>query len=683
MKAWPGLNDWLYAAKTFAAAMLSLYLAMSIGLARPYWAMATVYIVAQPLAGATRSKAAYRLVGTLVGAIVTVALVPNLVNAPELLSAALALWTGACLYVALLDRTPRSYLFMLAGYTTALIGFPAVTTPDAIWSLALERVEEIGIGILCTTVISAVVFPRPLGPLLSGRILTWVDNASTWTEKILSGSPDTATPAPYVGLAADAVELRLLASHLSYDTSHFQTATRWVAEMQRRMVLLLPLLAGIADRLGALRAANAITPALDQLLAELRQWVRAGAPPARQEADRMRTAISRLEAETDPHAGWDQVVSLSLLRRLRQLVDLRQDIRDLRRHIDAGGGPLATPLAVNTHRPLRQHRDHGMALWSALASVLTIAVLCTFWIASTWAAGASAVGFAAVVGCLFAAPDDPTPAMRKFLIGTALSVVGVGIGQFAILPVVHDFGTLTLVLGAFFIPVGLLTAIPATQPFGAALGFIASTLLGLQSTYAANFVTFADGGMAVTLGVATSLVMTALVRSVGAGWSARRLLRTSWRDLAAIPDGQAAHDSNALSELLLDRLGLLVPRLAASGAEHSHAAVTLLTDLRVGINMVDLQRDRAALPPSARAAVSTVLLGAARYFAAQAEAGRTHVPPPDLLCDIDRALDAAIALGRPRNRDLLLQLVGIRRSLFADAPPHHPEPAATSPRQAA
>ncbi|HEY1410912.1 MAG TPA: FUSC family protein, partial [Rhodopila sp.] len=130
MSRWPGTNQWLFAVKTFAAAMLALYIAVSIGLDRPYWAMATVYVIAQPLAGSLRSKAAFRLIGTLVGASATVVLVPNLVDAPELLSAALALWVGICLYIALLDRTPRSYVFMLAGYTAALIGFPSVATPD-------------------------------------------------------------------------------------------------------------------------------------------------------------------------------------------------------------------------------------------------------------------------------------------------------------------------------------------------------------------------------------------------------------------------------------------------------------------------------------------------------------------------------------------------------------------------
>jgi uncharacterized membrane protein YccC len=389
MIRWPGVNEWLFALRTFAAAMLAFYIALSIGLDRPYWAMATVYIVAQPLIGAMRSKAIYRLIGTLMGAAATVLLVPNLVDAPELLTAALALWTGVCLYIALLDRTPRSYLFMLAGYTAVLIGFPAVTTPDAIWDIALSRVEEIGLGIICTTIVSTVVFPCELGPLLSDRILAWVGRASTWTEELLNGAEDIGTTAAHIQLAADVVELRLLSSQLAYDTSKYQAATRWVVEVQRRMVLLLPLLASIGDRLSALRAAGGITPPLQRLLADVSVWVRAGAPPPRSEAERMRAAIAQLEAETDPRAGWNEIMRGSLLLRLRQLVNVRQDIRDLRQHIEAGGGALTTPLAMRLRGPERLHHDHGLALLSGFAAALTILVLCAFWIATGWQAAAA------------------------------------------------------------------------------------------------------------------------------------------------------------------------------------------------------------------------------------------------------------------------------------------------------
>ena len=114
-----------------------------------------------------------------------------------------------------MNRTQHSDLFTLAAYTSVLIGFPAVATTDAMWDIALARVEEIGLGIVCATLISVVVFPRALGPLLSARILSWVASAGTWTELVLSGADGGASTDGHIRLAADAVELRMLTSHLS------------------------------------------------------------------------------------------------------------------------------------------------------------------------------------------------------------------------------------------------------------------------------------------------------------------------------------------------------------------------------------------------------------------------------------------------------------------------------------
>ena len=104
----PTWRDWAFALKVLAAAVLALFLALWLDLPRPYSGRDTVFITVQPFAGATRSKAIYRVYGTVLGAIVAVILVPNHVNAPQLLTLAIALWVGACLYVSLLDRTARS-----------------------------------------------------------------------------------------------------------------------------------------------------------------------------------------------------------------------------------------------------------------------------------------------------------------------------------------------------------------------------------------------------------------------------------------------------------------------------------------------------------------------------------------------------------------------------------------------
>jgi len=138
----PGTFDprWaLFSANSFIAAMLAIYLAFRLGLQRPYWAMLTVYLTAQPLAGAVRSRAAYRLLGTLLGASAAVALVPLLVDQPSLMTLAITSWAALCLYVSLQDRTPRSYAFLLAGYTATTIAFSSVAAPHLVFEVALGR----------------------------------------------------------------------------------------------------------------------------------------------------------------------------------------------------------------------------------------------------------------------------------------------------------------------------------------------------------------------------------------------------------------------------------------------------------------------------------------------------------------------------------------------------------------
>lgn len=51
---------------------------------------------------------------------------------PPLPSGGLAAWLGLCVRFAMLDRTSRSYVFLLAGYTAAIIGIPSVGAPEAV-----------------------------------------------------------------------------------------------------------------------------------------------------------------------------------------------------------------------------------------------------------------------------------------------------------------------------------------------------------------------------------------------------------------------------------------------------------------------------------------------------------------------------------------------------------------------
>jgi uncharacterized membrane protein YccC len=665
----PTANELIFALKTFLGAMLALAIAFWLGLDNPYWCMATAYIVAQPLTGAMRSKALYRFIGTLVGGIAAVVLVPNLVNAPLLLSLALSIWIGLCLYLSLLDRSPRAYLFMLAGYTAGIIGFPSVTEPNLIFETALTRVEEISIGIACTTLVGTLFFPRPLGPVLAARIVAWLKPAADWAVAALAGrEEDAQTRAARRQLAAEAVDISMMATQLAYDTSHLQSATVHVQRLRLYVLSLMPVLSSIGDRVAALKTLNAITPALQSLLLDVANWIADGG--SSETPDRLEASITALERQAGAEFTWPGVLRTALLVRLHELVSMVRHSRAIRAHVvDSAPEPQAAAAQVALAAP-HQVRDHGLAVLSAVAAVLATMLVCGFWIITGWPSGAGAAVMVAIACSFFAAQDDPAPAIALMLRNALIVIVADAVYVFVILPRVETFPELMLVLLPAGLIIGVLVSRPATFGTGMVMGAVGSTILSLGNGYSGNFSGYANAGLGLIFGLASALVITRLIRSVGAAWSARRLLRAGWRDIADAADlRRANHDRAHLTGIMMDRLGLLMPRLAAVSPGADLAAADALVDLRVGLNVIGIQREMNFLGPVERAQLAGVLAGIAAYYR-----GNPLVPAPHhLLSAIDRAISTiADTIGsthdRP-HREALMMLVGLRLVLFAGAPP--------------
>ncbi|MFL7905568.1 FUSC family protein [Azospirillum argentinense] len=681
------LNEALFSVKAFAAAMAALYIAFSMGLPRPFWAMATAYIVSGPLSGAVRSKAVFRVAGTALGCAGAIALVPALADSPELLTLALGLWVAVCLFISLLDRTPRSYLFMLAGYTIGLIGFPAVTDPSTIFDTGLARVEEILIGILCATVVHSVVFPQSVGPTLLGRLDATLRDAERWTREALSRetAPEGAANAQErQKLARDITELRVMATHLPYDTSDVRWMTRAVRAMQDRMAYLLPLTAGIEDRLDALR--GQLPAEVSALLADLDRWV-GGDPVGGDDeeggADRLRAEIARLSPVIGADTGWKEATLLNLLTRLRSLVDIHQDCRDLRAHIRDSKSSLPERLDPLTRRRSRDvfHLDAGMALWSGFAALLGIAVVCAFWIGTGWSSGSAAAMMTAVFCCFFASLDDPAPGIRLFLVFTLLSVPLAAFYLLVVLPSFDSFPMLVLGLAPTFLLLGVFVARPATMGKAMALlmGVVGS--LSLLDLGTGDFASFLNSNVAQVVGIATALLVTQLCRSVGAAWSARRLLRAGWSEIAAMTAARSGIPVGSFENRMLDRVGLLSSRLALAGPQQDLAAADAVNDLRVGLNVAELQRARRALGGPAAPHVARLLGAVGQHFRGLSSR-RLGTPPAEVLPMMDAALSNLSAEPRSAERDrAVIALAGLRRALFPHLTFAAPESSSESLRE--
>jgi len=248
----PPARDWFYGVRTFAASMIALYIAMLMQMPRPYWAMATVYIVSSPYVGPTSSKALYRAIGTFLGAAAAVLFVPMFVQSPYLLVVIIALWTGILLFLSMHLRTANNYALMLAGYTLPLIALPVVDNPLGVWDVAEARTEEIFLGIVCAAVIGSMFWPRRLAPVFVDSAAKWFADAALYSQRFLARN---VQPEEVSALRASMVgtfnTLELMIGQLPHEGARPQTV-RNTKELRGRMINLLPVVDALDDALYAL-----------------------------------------------------------------------------------------------------------------------------------------------------------------------------------------------------------------------------------------------------------------------------------------------------------------------------------------------------------------------------------------------------------------------------------------------
>lgn len=674
----PKFWDVVFSLKTFAAAMLALWIGLMANLSNPYWSIAAVYIVAHPLSGATTSKGFYRLIGTAIGGAVTIIFVPHLVNSPEILTLAIGLWMGACLVVSLMDGTPRSYLFMLAGYTVAIASFAVVSTPQTTFDYALSRVEEIAIGIICAAVVNRIVFPRHSGPVLVGRIDNWLRDGARLAVASMHG--EGAGPEflrDRQRLAADMLELRNLTTHVAYDTSSIREVGTPLRVLQQRMVAVLPIISSLHDVL-MLRPGEGEKPwhpAVQKLLDAACDWIESGEPLTEERRAAMVRLIDEIEREGRDATTWDALLPFNVAARVRDLIQIWSDCITLRQDIVSCSRHALRWRRYDAHlKDSPMHRDFGMAILSGFSAFLATCVATAFWIATGWAQGSAMAMMAGVFCCIFATMDDPVPVIRKFNWLLLIVVAAAFVFEFALLPLVDDFFALVLVLGLFLVPAGLLLAIPSQFLLGMVLCVNLPSLLMLQGHLTHDFVSFANSNLATIMGIVIAAVVTSLVRSVGAEWSLRRLVAAGWNDIAlAAERGPRRHRRQRMNRLLLrmiDRIGMMTPRLALVPAADV-ARVDLLRDLRNGMNTIDLQQYRSKLPVPCRDAVDAVLDGVGSHYRALSHhSGKLPAVDTGLLASIDRAIAAIIESGSPAAAGRArTALVALRFNLFPDAPP--------------
>ncbi|MBC2775246.1 FUSC family protein [Rhizobium sp. AQ_MP] len=151
------------ALQLFIASGLALGFAKQLDLANPFWAAMPVWVVHQPFREDLLTRAALRIVGTLVGAVVSLCLI--VLHPPQLvLIVCLSAFIGGCAALAFTIGTSRSYGTFMAAITMLVVVLPFLSglphqgaaTPVA---LAVDRILCTILGVICVAAVTVLFTP--------------------------------------------------------------------------------------------------------------------------------------------------------------------------------------------------------------------------------------------------------------------------------------------------------------------------------------------------------------------------------------------------------------------------------------------------------------------------------------------------------------------------------------------
>ena len=576
----------LYSVRSFAAAMLAYYVALAIGLERPSWAIITVYIVSQTSVGASLSRSLYRLAGTVAGAGATVLIVPTFVNTPILCSVILAGWITFCLYLSLLERTPRAYAFVLAGYTASLIGFPAVADPGTVFNIALIRVQEIAIGIVCAALIHRYILPARISGLFNSKLAQTLHAARQRIADTLAGKADAQSEPLHLALALQF--LQGISHHIPYDFALSVPARQARKALHDRLARLVIVNGELCDRLQAI----AEMPAdMQRLLDDVQAWLTCDdTGKRRNSADALQQRSAQLAQRHAAQAlTFEDALRVNLLRYLVELITLLQQCERLSEAIHhARPAPAQAEDRAATGYVF--HRDPLSAARTALGAFVIILSGCLLWIYSAWPDGGTAVSILGVCCTLFGSFDTPAPHIVKYIIGSVWGVVISLIYSFALLPPLSDFPVLVAVLAPVYLLAGSLQARPPTTFMAMGITLTLPVLCELGARYSGDFADAANTAIALFFATGFAVIGMSLLQTVQADAAIKRLLKLCQRDIRRSVSGVFKGDETHWTNLMIDRAALLLPRLPRSGQSSARALDRLVHFLRIGLCVMRLRR---------------------------------------------------------------------------------------------
>lgn len=609
----PTRSDWIFALRTVSAGLIALLAAYALKLDHPQWAMMTVFIVAQPVAGMVLAKGFYRLLGTLAGGVAAIGITTVFGTNPWVLVTVLAVWIGICTFVSSLLRNPEAYGAALAGYTAMIIGLPAFGQPHLVVDLAVARCAEIVLGIVCAGLTSRLILPKLASDAIISRLKRCILDLATYAAGAFSGGDAATLSTLHRKLVADTQTLGEMRAYARLEAPSFAPRAH-------------PVRRTIGQLLSALSAARALhshaapkNAALIPVRSELHALVTelAAKPVA---LDDTAPWVTRLDAisvkarqipDVSVDQGDDRVGTIT---RLTIAADFAEAFKQVLRGLDALRAPVTRPIRGSRQPALVVHRDYPGASRNAVRAALATLLVAAFWLTTKWSEAAGTVILVAVVSSLFAARPDPVQVSWGFFKGTLLALpFAFLVGQIA-MPALPGFGWFVL----FVVPILVPTALGMANPryVGVATAFAINFLAFLSPHQAMTYDPgpFFAGSASVLVGILLAIGVFIVVLPADPWLAANRIVRAMREDLARLCLHERVPKRSAFESLAYDRINQLMPLVQNSGRKGDAVLGGGVAAVTVGLEILRLREAQQAhaVPSETALSIANFLRGLAR-----------------------------------------------------------------------
>lgn len=606
---------WIYMIKTTAAALVALGLAMKLELPQPHTAMATIFVLLLPKSGMVLAKSFYRICGTVVGLIVMVALIGLFPQQPELFIAFTAVWVGVCTAGAARNRNFRSYGFVLAGYTTAVIGFPASQNPDGALLAATARFAEVVIGILCSAAVSALIFPRhggdELRAMVRARFTAFLEYVQETLAQTRNRSESTAANARFV---SDVVSFEATRSVAIFEGPDMRNRQRRLGRLNSEFMQMstrFHTTNQLMDRLRASHASGtvqALVPYFEDILPLLSK----SGEPVLRAADAESTA-SQLDTYKSTLRARIRSTKSSLEDRSEpSLLDFDIAMELFTRFIDDLHAYVVTYASLVADRHEREewngrfYRKTNKVATAVigLRAAIVIVILGAFWIATAWPSGPTLTLNAAAVCALASSLPKPVKGVIQMTVGAALAIVSAMIVNFGIFPLIDGFPLLCIVLLPWLLIGTWMMVKPQLAGYGVGYCIYFCILAGPD-----NVVVYSPGGfMNDAIAIIISMVVVSIAFAVffppATPWLRNRLFSDLRRQVLLAAMGRLGDRGLPLRTRFESCTRDLMSQINAQFADDqdfkSESLKWFFSTLEMGTALIDLRTDLAVLPHTAK-----------------------------------------------------------------------------------